>query len=785
MAGRRYPQGAASRLALVVFSAAFTLLLLEIIFSKALLFLHLVGTPLSVIPVAFLGLALGAALCLYASGPRLLVIAQVVFPWSVLFALGGLLTLGHPVQVAAVLALPFLCAGVLLAEGLRGGNLHAIYFWDLLGAGCGVLALYFLLPRLGGELLLALLLFGLGAVTLAAARLSPQPGLARLARLSGVVVMLLAALGGGMQLSRDSLNLLRLARQPLPFPSSMIGILQLRNPENRLLHTRWGLVARIDVIESWDDPVGGLFRGVAFPEDSEFHLAAEANAGRPSINFFYNDFFFSVVSKTHYMVQKQFMLLHENPDVLIVGLGGGDDITRAIEGGARRIVGVEINPETVELMRGPLAEVSDRVYDHAEVHVMDGRSYVHDTRERFDVISLFFADLFVPFPGSNVFLENYLYTVEAFHDYLAALRDGGVLYIGKWLNNYRENVELFRIVTTAWQALEEAGVPDPGEHLLVMGLRLDSRETFAGKDAGFLLLKKTPFTPDEVEKVLAASPPPYFPIYTPGRPGPTDLGRFFAAPDKAAFLAGLPSDVAPTRDDRPFFYEFDREHRLQKQLLRNLLLVILVILGPPLGWFFWKRLALGSLTESVDVFYFALLGLGYGMLQLSLIQRFNLFLGSPIYSMMTIMTLFLVLGGVGSYLSRNWSARAVRVAFVLMLAGFLAAHLGHDVIAGLGRAMGYEARCLLLAAFLLVPCVLVGVPFPSYLRLAQPPHSDAVAFYYAVNCISLVLGTLVSLHFSMVYGFSRLLLASLGCYLLALPPLWLLNRRRSGGTTGF
>ncbi len=778
MSAQAYPAGAARAVGVAVFSAALAMLLLEIIFSKALLFLHLVGTPLQVIPVVFLGLALGSTVCLYATGPRLLLVAQALLPWSILVSVAVLLVATHVVVVTAALALPFVCAGVVIAEGLRSQSLHGIYFCDLFGAGCGVLALYFLLPRWGGELVLCALFGMLGAVTLLVGRSIVGGAWRRATAASGAVVLALALAGGWMQASRDGLDMLRLARQENPFPASMIGIKQLRNPQNQLLATRWGLVARIDVIESWDDPVGGLFRGVSFPEDSEFHKAAEANAGKPSVNFFYNDFFFSVISKTHYMVQKQFMLLHDKPSVLIVGLGGGDDITRAVQGGARRIVGVEINPETVELMRGPLAGVSEHVYDHAEIHVMDGRSFVHDTDEKFDVITLFFADLFVPFPGSNVFLENYLYTVEAFHDYLRALNPGGVLYVGKWLNNYHENVELFRIMTTAWQGLADAGVPDPGQHLIVMGLRLGGNEIFRGKDAGFLLVKKTPFTDAEVAKVLASSPAPYFPIYTPGHPGPTDLGRFFEARNKAAFLASLASDVAPTYDDRPFFYEFDRSHELQRQLLRNLLLVIAIFLLPALGWFYGTRMPLTDARQALDLVYFAVLGLGYGMLQLSLIQRFNLFLGSPIYSMLTIMTAFLLLGGVGAWLSRRWSSGTVLLATAVMLVLFLVLHEGLPLVSALGRNMGYEARCLLLLTFLLIPCVLIGAPFPSYLRLAQPPHAQAVAFYYAVNCISLVLGTVVSLYFSMVYGFSNLLLASLGCYALALLPLWLLARRR-------
>jgi SAM-dependent methyltransferase len=757
---------------LAVFIAALSLILLEIIFSKALLFTHSVETPLQVIPIVFLGLALGSSVCLFLRGPALLLMAQTVFPWALLLSCAALLTLDRyqVIPLTFALALPFFCAGIILAEGLRSFHLHRIYFFDLAGAGAGVLALYFLLPMLGGEALL-IALFGLmGLVGIALMPVAPRSHTKTVTLVSGLLVMTLAVAGTVLQVSSDSLNMLRLAQQKMELPQTMVGILQLRSPKNKLLHTRWGLIARIDVIESQDDPIGGLFRNVPFPEDSEFAAASQKNIGKPSVNFFYNDFFFSVISKNHFMVQKHFMLLHDKPDVLIIGVGGGDDIERAREAGANRVVAVEINPETVELMRGPLAEVSGQVYDKADdISIMDGRSYVHDSKEKYDVISLFFADLYVPFPGSNVFLENYLYTVEAFGDYLKTLKPGGLIYVGKWLNHYDENVELFRITSTARQALLDAGYREPEKHMLVMGLDLSGGEGFGRKSAGFLLIKQSPFTKAEVDKVVAASPAPYFPIFTPFGGKSTAIGDFMYASDKSAFLEAHASDVSPTCDDRPFFYEFDRAHSLQTEMMRRLLTAMILFLLPPLFIYSWKKLPIRTLGDSMHAVFFILLGLGYGMLQISLIQRFNLFLGSPIYSMLTIFCCFLLLGGLGSLISSRWNGKMVFICTALMIALFGLVHWSQPFITGMGSGLPYGGRCLLLSLFLLAPCVLLGVPFPAYMRLQG--DSEKIAFYYAINSASLVLGTLVSLYLSMVYGFSALLLSGLGFYLLALIPM--------------
>jgi spermidine synthase len=58
----------------------------------------------------------------------------------------------------------------------------------------------------------------------------------------------------------------------------------------------------------------------------------------------------------------------------------------------------------------------------------EGRHFVRTTQDQYDLIQLTGVDtLSAMNSGAYVLAENYLYTVEAFHDYLDHLAPGGIL----------------------------------------------------------------------------------------------------------------------------------------------------------------------------------------------------------------------------------------------------------------------------------------------------------------------------------------------------------------------
>ena len=112
--------------------------------------------------------------------------------------------------------------------------------------------------------------------------------------------------------------------------------------------------------------------------------------------------------------------------VLIIGAGSGNDVSRALAWGAERVDAVEIDPVIYGLGRRdhPDAPYADpRVISHLD----DGRNYLHSTSKQYDLIVYALVDSLVLHSSySNIRLESYLFTTQAFADIRKRLKPGGL-----------------------------------------------------------------------------------------------------------------------------------------------------------------------------------------------------------------------------------------------------------------------------------------------------------------------------------------------------------------------
>src|SRR5262245_32847866 len=193
---------------------------------------------------------------------------------------------------------------------------------------------------------------------------------------------------------------------------------------------------------------------------------------------------------------------------LVIGPGGGRDLASALVFGASRVDGVEINPIIADdVMRGRFEEFSGGIYTNPRVRIAvdDGRSFVRRSSDRYDVIQASLVDTWAATAaGAYTLTENTLYTVEAFNDYLDHLTDDGMLTITRWV------ADGLRLVSLAQAACEPRGW-SAADRLAVV--RQDQVATF--------LLKKSPFTAEEIARLRSVSDRLGFDIlYTPS---PADL----------------------------------------------------------------------------------------------------------------------------------------------------------------------------------------------------------------------------------------------------------------------
>jgi SAM-dependent methyltransferase len=112
--------------------------------------------------------------------------------------------------------------------------------------------------------------------------------------------------------------------------------------------------------------------------------------------------------------------------VLIIGAGSGNDVSRALAWGAERVDAVEIDPVIYRLGR---QHHPDHPYDDPRVfvHLNDGRNYLKSSNKQYDLIVYALVDSLVLHSSySNIRLESYLFTKQAMDDVRQRLRPGGI-----------------------------------------------------------------------------------------------------------------------------------------------------------------------------------------------------------------------------------------------------------------------------------------------------------------------------------------------------------------------
>ena len=149
-------------------------------------------------------------------------------------------------------------------------------------------------------------------------------------------------------------------------------------------------------------------------------------------------------NKRFYLYPYQHVTRASLGNVLVIGAGNGNDVAVALSKGARHVDAVEIDPVLLRIGRNSHPAhpyQSPRV----TVHVADGRQYLQDTGQRYDLIVYALPDSLTALAGqSAVRLESYLLTSQALAAARAHLAPGGTFA----MYNYYAPFVLDRYATT-------------------------------------------------------------------------------------------------------------------------------------------------------------------------------------------------------------------------------------------------------------------------------------------------------------------------------------------------
>jgi hypothetical protein len=678
------------------------------------------------------------------------------------------------------LTVPFFCAGMVTGLLLAAHPDHAnrLYAANLLGSALGGLLPVLILPVAGegGVLVVAALGF---VATLAFQAPVPDP---RVRGFSAPHVLRAALL-----LAPCCLLFVLAAYLPAPFrlrlsPYKSLSQV-LRFPDAEIVRQDWNAFSRVDRVASSairSAPGLSLSYGGELPDEDGLFVdgddlspvlqtAAPGGAQGGSLREF-----------TGFLPVALAYQLRPGGRALVLGPRGGLDLWVALGQGAGPVVAVESNPLVVDVAGGAYRQPAVQVVGE------EGRSYARRSAETFDVVHLALTDGYRPVTSGAYSLgERYDLTVEAFADYWARLKPGGLLLVERWLQ--LPPSEILRAGATAVEALRRAGVDDPAAQLVVL----------RDWQVGLILVKNGAWSPAELAAVrqfcrarsLDLVAMPGLAEAETNRYNVLDEAVYYHAfqqllADPRALYAGSTYDVRPPTDDRPFFFHFFRWGQTQsvlQQLGRTwqpwggsgyfvlvALLAVAVVTSAalivlPLALLRTRARQLRG-PRGRTLIYFGLLGLGFLFVEIPLIQRFILFLGQPIYAFTAVAAALLFFSGLGSAAAPRL---LVRRTLPLLVVAILIYPLGLPVLfrALLGAPLAVR---LLATGLSLAPLgFLMGMPFPGGLAWLRRRAPGLVPWAWAVNGCTSVLASVLAAMVALSAGFSWVLAGAALAYAAA------------------
>jgi len=716
--------------------------------------------------------ALGARLCLLNS-IFILAAVEVVLHTPVSLEVTGR-NFGKLTIIYLAAAVPFFLTGLLFSVlfARSSAQIPQLYGADLAGGATACLAVVPLLNFIGAP---NALLLASACMSVAAALWADQIRMRRVAyALATFFVLLIAANYSGKII--DVIYAKGVYRDP-----------------KWVEYSRWNAISRIEV----DTHLGGRY--VVIDADATTAImnvdparwaqngsATPTDTGLPSTSGF--NWKKSLMSAAPSVAN----VLRPRGDFAIIGPGGGVDVMRAVANGSPSVTGIEINPTIANsVMRGRYADYAFHLYElpQVHIHVQDGRSYIRSSRDQYDVVQMTLVDTWASTAaGAFALSENNLYTIEAFREYFDHLKPDGMIAITRW--EFKQPREALRVVSQAIAALHGIGVADPKDHFVVIA---DGNLDEDGRPV-LVLAKKSRFTSAEYAAVAAharenpnlfwLNPTAEYAGLQALPPAAAAFHDLIESNDPAHFAQSYAYNVSPVSDSAPFFFFTLKTRHVIENIMAgtghgmdwriNLGVVVLgmLLIISILAVFAFLILPLAlhrhrqntPRTGIVALLYFITVGFGFILVEISLIQRFVLFLGHPTYALTVVVFLLLLSSGAGSVAARH---RITNGAKVLPLLGLISAFIVGNVVVLpwlLSAAVGLPfAIKLLISALVLAPLgFLMGMPFPTGLRLVK-----TVEWAWALNAAASVLGSVMAMIIAIHFGLTVTLLCAAVAYLLA------------------
>ena len=558
-------------------------------------------------------------------------------------------------------------------------------------------------------------------------------------------------------------------------------------------YDRWNSFSRITVAESYTGPAAmwGPSPRSPPPTIEQRWLTIDGSAGTSIYRFDGN------LASVRFLRHDVSNLAYAIPKLktgAVIGVGGGRDILSQRLFGVEDVTGIEINPIIIDVLKHRFSDYTAiATLDGVKLEVDEARSWFARTPRFFDVIQMSLVDTWAATgAGAFTLTENGLYTVEAWQRFLGRLNPDGLFTVSRWYA-FGEVDETGRMVSLAVATLLANGAAEPRRHLFLA----------AAGNVATLIVTKSPLSPAALGALKDAAKANEFPVLlSPDSVAPSaKLEKIVNATDRSTLdqtTAGFHLDLTPPTDARPFFFNqlrfltlFDADvlahfaHAgvVAGNLIATLTLAMLVLISVVLiaatiivplqstvkdvGW----QLAVGGTV------YFGLIGVGFMMVEIALLQRMSVFLGHPTYALSVVLFSLILWTGFGSMASERvqlagagkliaWSVASACYLFALpfWLPLLLADLDGADLFVRAG-----------LCVLVLAPAgFLMGFGFPTGMRLVSAINTGPTPWFWGINGAAGVLAASVAVVTSIAFSIDTTLRIGAACYLLIAAPAVLL-----------
>ncbi len=707
--------------------------------------------------VVFLFCAVGSTVSLYA--------VSLVFIWYPTVWLIA-------IAVAMCVFFPTIYIAVLFRNH-PGGR---VYFYDMTGAFLGIVATVAFYEFMMSESIILLLVCLIPLVGLIVSLRSKELTAGFKIGATSVTALLitLGATLFSIQLATGYFNIFNLFDRNNTFIDEPIEGEDSRNPQKILLRyePQWhrasydGLAGRVDIVKA---------------PNKDLHVT--------SMQGYPNDHFKPKRHKDYAFYQKRgidwpsrdprvFYGLKKEPKIYIVG-SSARGIIETVKKITKpeKIFPVEILPGIIEVMTKDFWEESGRAYEGLKPTIGNAISLLKTLDGKFDLITMINTH-----SGPNIGYPSgpdYLHTREHYDMYFDHLSNEGCILFEERPYNRSGELGIYRMMNTAWHTLKDRGAKNPSKHFLIWewmsgrwGPNIihdydEKRKRYRGGASWYvgMIVSKKPLQGKLKKRVLKWYHEAVGTVRVAYLDEYLEHGEFsdvmnmietgdFSELKKEGF------DDSIVTDDRPFPSLSRVSQPRVARLLQSstaLFIVLSVVFG--IGIFRKENKGRATILSTYNI----LIGLGYFLIEIMLIQVYQNIFVSPSWSLILVLGVLLLSSAIGGLFCEQinlWLVTLLLVPTALAAVYLPQLLLYTDLPLILCKIVG---TCLIFATGFLM-----GFYFPRGLRMADRWHMRSkIPHVFAINSVAGSFAVVLALFLGIKIGYQATIFAAIATYSVA------------------